>query len=69
MYNSIERFLLAGLDRVFKFIEMQVDEDRCVCRTLTPMWNEIDSRAMNPDKKAFNLNDFNTIEDVRIYIV
>jgi hypothetical protein len=37
---------------------------------LTPMWNSIDRRAMerelNPDQQAFSIDDYNTLDDVRI---
>jgi hypothetical protein len=28
------------------------------------MWETIDRRQMNPDKKVFDLEDFNTLDDV-----
>jgi carboxypeptidase A2 len=37
-------------------------EQESVQDLLTPMWNEIDRRELSP--KAFNLNDYNTIEDL-----
>jgi len=35
---------------------------------LTPMWNEIDSRSMNPEKQAFNIDDFNTLDDINSWL-
>jgi carboxypeptidase A2 len=31
---------------------------------LTPMWKDIDSRSLNPEQQVFDINDFNTIDDI-----
>jgi carboxypeptidase A2 len=31
---------------------------------LTPMWNDIESRSLNPEQQAFNIDDYNTIDDI-----
>jgi hypothetical protein len=36
--------------------------------TLTPMWNAIDRRALEPEQQAFNIDDYNTIEDIYAWL-
>jgi carboxypeptidase A2 len=60
--NRIETNLRkAGLNYAF-----QVDDVQGI---LTPMWNDIDrKRAMNPEQKAFNIEDYNTLTDINSWM-
>jgi carboxypeptidase A2 len=36
--------------------------------SLTPMWNEIDKRTLNPDLFAFDINGYNTLADINSWM-